>query len=164
MHVQAGAADNVRGMSTTVRQIRLAEFWSAPNIDALLDEYARESAIEGLPHPAPHRELYAVLEERGALHMLAVYQDDLLVGFLVLLVSLNPHYGQVLAVTESFFVASTYRKAGGGLQLLAMAEALAKEHGAIGMFVSAPLDSRLAKVMPGVGYRETTRAFFRGFA
>ena len=150
--------------SVAIHPAKVAEVFAAPNIDELLAEYARESSIAGLPSAVPNRDLYARLEATGFMQVIGAFDGELLVGFLVLVVTTNPHYSQVLAVTESYFVAAKYRKGGAGLQLLAVAENLAKQNGAVGMFVSAPVESRLAKVMPGVGYRETTRAFFRGFA
>lgn len=150
--------------SVTIRPATVAEVFAAPNVDELLAEYASESSIAGLPSAVPNRDLYAGLEATGFMQVIGAFDGDLLVGFLVLVVTINPHYSQVLAVTESYFVTAKYRKAGAGLQLLALAEAIAKQKGAVGMLVSAPVESRLARVMPGVGYRETTRAFFRGFA
>lgn len=150
--------------TVTIRPATVAEVFAAPNVDELLAEYARESSVAGLPSAVPNRDLYAGLEATGFMHVIGAFDGELLAGFLVLVVTINPHYSQILAVSESYFVASEYRKSGAGLQLLAVAENLAKQKGAVGMFVSAPVESRLARVMPGVGYRETTRAFFRGFA
>lgn len=148
----------------TIRPCTVAEVFAAPNIDELLAEYASESSIAGLPSAVPNRDLYAGLEATGFMQVIGAFEGERLVGFLVLVVTVNPHYSQILAVTESYFVAAEHRKTGAGLQLLAVAENLAKQKGALGMFVSAPVQSRLARVMPGIGYRETTRAFFRGFA
>ena len=147
-----------------IRTISFADIWAASNIDALLAEYAEESSLSGLPTPVPLRDLYELLEQSGSCVLLGAYKGDELVGFLAMVVSMNPHYSQVLAVTESYFVASEHRKTGAGLRLLTAAESLAKAKGAIGILVSAPVQSRLAQVMPGVGYRETTRAFFRSLA
>lgn len=147
-----------------IRPITPSEFWSAPNAEALLAEYASESSIAGMPPPAPSREIYERLEATGLLHVLGAFQGEVLVGFLVMMVATNPHYGVPLAVTESFFVGSAHRKGGAGLKLLHEAEGIAKSAGAHGILVSAPTASRLADVLPGVGYMETNRAFFRGFA
>lgn len=147
-----------------IRPITSSEFWSAPNIDDMLAEYASESSIAGLPAPAPSREIYERLEATGLMHVLGAFKDDVLVGFLAMMATTNPHYGVPLAVTESFFVGSVYRKGGAGLKLLHEAEQIAKAAGAQGLLVSAPTASRLADVLPGVGYAETNRVFFRGFA
>jgi hypothetical protein len=49
--------------------------------------------------------------------------------------------------------------------LMRHAEGLAKDQGAVAMFVSAPVGSKLAEVMSRhKPYRETTRAFMRALA
>lgn len=148
-------------MPIEIRRITVAEFFAAPNCDELLAEYAAESATEGLPHPLPHRDLYDAMERSGMFHLIGAYRDDELIGFLVLLISVNPHYSVVIGVTESYFVASTQRKSGAGLALLHEAEIVARGCGAVGCLVSAPSNGRLADVLPRIGYRETNRVFFR---
>jgi GNAT superfamily N-acetyltransferase len=145
-----------------VRPCTVAEFFSAPSASALMGEYGCEASIHGMPEPIAHRPSYEAMESAGALDVLVATVDGDLVGFLVLLTVLNPHYSQVLSVTESYFVASDHRKSGAGLELLRAAEDLARSKGSVAMLVSAPIGGRLADVMPHVGYRETNRVFFRG--
>jgi GNAT superfamily N-acetyltransferase len=145
-----------------VRPCTVAEFFSAPNIDALLDEYAQESCIDGLPGHNPVQDTYRLLQDAGALKLICAYMADELVGFIFVLTSVNPHYAVNLSAIESYFVASTHRSSGAGLRLLREAEKLAAEQGAAAILVSAPTGGRLAEVMPRVGYRETNRIFFRG--
>jgi GNAT superfamily N-acetyltransferase len=144
-----------------IRPITTAEIFDAAH---LIAEYAVESSIDGMPAPAPNREIYTTLESAGVLHARGAFLAEALVGFILLVVTTNPHYGVPLAVTESYFVASEYRKTGAGLALLHAAEGLAKELGAVGILVSAPSNGRLADVLPRTGYAETNRVFFRRLA
>ncbi len=147
---------------TTIRQISVDDFFAHHDAPALLAEYAAESAIDGLPTPTPDQAKYQLIERTGALHVLAAFQGDTLLGFLALLVSFNPHYSTQLAVVESFFVGSAYRRTGAGLKLLKKAENVASMEHADGLLISAPVNGRLAAVMDGHGsYRETNRVFFR---
>lgn len=132
-----------------------------PDLRALLAEYAAESAIEGLPCPAAKFETYRELEERGLLQVLSAKDDGRLIGFLTLLAPVLPHYGITVAVTESFFVAGARRGTGAGLKLLRAAEELARHAGSPGLLVSAPFEGDLFKVLPRVGYTETSRVFFK---
>jgi GNAT superfamily N-acetyltransferase len=147
-----------------VRPCTVAEFFSAPTAEALLGEYARECSIDGLPAPQPSQPLYERIEATGAMDLLGAFVSGELVGFLVLLTTVNPHYSQKLSTTESYFVAADHRHTGAGLRLLHEAERLAQSKGSLAMLVSSPSDGRLASVMPRVGYRETNRVFFRGLA
>ena len=70
----------------------------------------------------------------------------------------------MVATTESFFVDPDKRQSGAGIKLLRIAEAVAKDLGAVGLLVSAPFGGKLADVMEKVGYTETNRVFFRGLA
>ena len=145
----------------SVKTFPIAEFEAAPNLAELLAEYAQESALDELGAENPQFDMYRQMEAAGCLRMLAAFDDETLVGFLVLLVSVVPHFGKVIASTESFFVAQAARKSGAGLKLLHEAEQVARDAGAVGFFVSAPTASRLAQVLPGIGFRETNRVFFR---
>ena len=146
-----------------IRRISIDDLRTAPGIDALLRDYAAESSIDGLPVPKAEWLTYARMEHHGALHVIGAYLDGQLVGFCNVLVSLSPHYSVLIAVTESLFVGAAHRSTGAGLALLREAEAIAKEQGAAGMLVSAPLGGTLAAVLEvKKSYRETNRVFFRG--
>jgi len=148
--------------SLDIRQITIDDLRFAPGVDALLREYAQECGIAGLPKPKAEWLTYARLEYHGALHVVGAYLDGSLVGFCHVLVSLNPHYSALLAVTESLFVAAAHRGTGAGLALLREAGSIARQRGAVGLLVSAPVGGRLAQILPRCGYRETSRVFFRG--
>lgn len=142
----------------------VAEIETSPTFADLLAEYAAESAIKGMPEPAAKLETYRQLEAAGALHVLAAWHDDALIGFLTILSAPLPHYGRSVAVSESFFVAKAHRPTGAGLRLLRAAEDKAREMGSPGLLVSAPYEGDLFKVLPRAGYSETSRVFFKEVA
>jgi GNAT superfamily N-acetyltransferase len=148
-----------------VQECTALAFGAYPQVGALVAEYAAESSIDGLPTPKPHEPSYLRLERAGIMHVLIALVDGAVVGFLVLLVNMNPHYGEKLAVIESFFVGKAHRKSGAGGRLLRRAEEIGRERGAIGLLLSAPVNSVLARIMEqGKRYRETNRVFFRSLA
>lgn len=151
-------------MTAAIRRCTVAELEQAPNIGALLAEYGAESSIAELGPSTAQFDAYRNLEAAGAAHPFGAFQGDDLVGILILLVAVLPHYGARVASTESFFVTRRARKSGAGLRLLHAAEHRAHELGASGIFVSAPVESTLERVLPVVGYRETNRVFFRELA
>lgn len=150
-------------MSTVIESILIDELWDKPEFEGLITEYAHESSIEGLPPPEAKYETYQALESAGVLQTFAAYECGELVGFLSLLMPIMPHYSQLVATTESYFVAHHARKSGAGLKLLRTAETFCRDHGAKGLLVSAPSHGRLAEVLPRVGYEESNRVFFRSF-
>lgn len=145
-----------------VRQCRFEEVAASPRFADLCAEYSAESGMAGLPTPAPHADTYRLLEQSGKMKIIAAFEGCELVGFLVLLVYLNPHYSALLGVVESFFVAKAYRGSGAGMKLLRQAEATTTAAGAAGPLVSAPVGSLLAAVLDASkSYRETNRVFLR---
>lgn len=136
-----------------------------PRFPALRREYADECAIAGLPDPEEKREMYQAMESTGAVQAFGAFVDGDLAGFVVVLAPLLPHYGRVIAVTESLFVASAHRKSGAGLRLLRRAEQHARDIGSPGLLVSAPIGEqsggRLATLLPRIGYSETNRVFLK---
>lgn len=135
-----------------IKPLTISEFFADPATPGLLAEYAAECRLEGLPEPEPHQAIYLALERAGAVALFGAYgshkgAENGLVGFVVVLVSMNPHYSQVLGAVESFFVAAEHRPSGAGLKLLERAEREAKYRGAIALLVSAPFGSKLAHVL-----------------
>ena len=146
----------------TVTRATLAEIEASPDLAALLEEYAAESANDEIGPACPQIDTYRAMEAAGLFHAFAARCDGRLIGFMFLLVPVLPHFGRKVGVSESYFVAAEYRKTGAGLRLLHAAEEAAREAGAVGVLVSAPTGGILERVMPGVGYRETNRVFFKG--
>jgi GNAT superfamily N-acetyltransferase len=144
----------------TVSPLTPAEFWAQPDAEALIDEYADECAFAGLPRPNPDLALYERLYASGVMYALGAFDAGEIVGFAVVLVHPNPHYGVPLACVESLFVSKGRRKGGAGLRLLAAVESVAADAGAAGLLLSAPLGSAASKVMAS-RYRETNRVYFR---
>lgn len=139
----------------------VAEIEAAPNWLALADEYAAEAQVEGMPPPNARWETYRMLEGAGILKVYAANVGDVLAGFISVLASNLPQYGETMAVSESFFVAKKYRRTGAGLRLLAAAEQCARDVGAPGILVSAPCHGALFVVLPRKGYVEYGRIFFK---
>ena len=152
--------------TVTVRRISVAEAFANPAFPALCREYAGESAIAGLPDPQEKLSAYQALEACGsdAFCAYGAFLDEALIGFLALLTPVLPHYGVTIAVAESLFVGSAYRKTGAGMLLIRQAEKRAEEVGSPGMLFSAPSGGRLSAILPHIGYRETNRVYLKRFA
>ena len=148
-----------------VARATLAEIEASPEIAALLAEYAAESANNDIGPVSPQLATYRAMEASGLFHAFAARRGARLIGFLFLLVPTLPHFGKVVGVTESYFVAAAHRKSGAGTLLRQEAERLAASLGAVGLMFSAPTDSKLAGVLEAhKAYRETSRVFFRRLA
>lgn len=137
-------------------------FFAHRDAPALLAGYAEESALDGLPTPKPHEATYFRRESAGVQHVLGAFLGAALIGFLVLVIDMNGHYSEKLAVVESVFVAKEHRKTGAFDKLLAAAEERAGKVGAAGLFLTAAIAARLEKVMDHKpDYRESHRVFFK---
>ncbi|MFU2088160.1 GNAT family N-acetyltransferase [Bordetella bronchiseptica] len=146
-----------------VRRVAFAELADAPTFASLCAEYAQESANADLAGRAPDHHAYAGMEAAGVAHFLGVFRGEELVGFACLLVTPVPHFkGRLIGTTESIFVAAAHRPGGAGMALLRATEALARDLGATGLYVSGPAEGRLVQLLPAAGYRETNRTFYRG--
>lgn len=137
------------------------ELLAAPNWWALLEEYAAECGNTGIGKPAMQVDTYRALEASGVMRIVAAYHDAELVGFMFFLLSVLPHYGKLVAVSESFFVASTHRESGAGLALLKAAEEAGLEAGAVGLLVCAPAGSRLDRLLAAKRYEHTNAVYFK---
>lgn len=146
-----------------IKKRTVSDLEAEHNFVELVEAYARESAIEGLPSPKGKLALYKSLEAGGSIFIAAAYFDKLLIGFIAVLAPENLHYGVRLAVAESFFVMDNQRKTGAGIKLRQAAEEYAASAGSPGLFISAPVGSVLAYILPHVGYAHTNEVFFKLF-
>jgi GNAT superfamily N-acetyltransferase len=151
--------------TVAVRHISVAEIFVSPGFSWLCQEYAAEAAVVGLPDPHEKLAAYQALEASGSdvFSLYGAFLGDALIGFVALLTPVLPHYGTAIAVAESLFVGSAYRKTGAGLLLIRQAERRAKELHSPGLLFSAPSNGRLSVLLPRIGYRETNRVYLKGF-
>ena len=134
---------------------------AAPNWSALLDAYAAECGNTGIGTPEMQVNTYRALEASGALKIAAAYHDGELAGFLFYLLAVLPHYGRLVAVSESYFVDPARRDTGAGLALLRAAEAGATDAGAVGLLMSAPAGGRLDRMLAASRYEHTNAVWFK---
>lgn len=132
-----------------------------PQSGELLREYAEESAIAELKPYNPNDDIYRGMERMGLVHCIGAFKGEVMIGFLIFIVSVIPHFSRKSATAESYFVTAGERKTGAGIRLLRAAEKMARELGAECFMLSAPIGSRLERVLHGTKYRPTNVAFFR---
>ena len=137
------------------------ELIAAPNWWALFDEYAAECGNGGIGKPDMQVDTYRALEASGLLKIAAAHHEGGLIGFAVYLLSILPHYGKRVAITESIFVSPAHRNTGAGLALLKAVEAAALEGGAVGLLVSAPVGGSLDRLLAAKRYEHTNAVWFK---
>jgi GNAT superfamily N-acetyltransferase len=128
-------------------EIRPANFAEILAEKAMLAEYAAECSTEELGEINPQPDIYRELERLGMVQMFAAVRDGKMIGFVSILVTILPHYGQKTATIESLFVASAERKSGIGSIIMETAERFARESGCKAIFFSAPTDGALDRLM-----------------
>lgn len=147
-----------------IRRCTIAELASAPNLAECLAEYARESGLPEIGPASAQVETYFQLESAGVLHPIGAFDGDRLLGMVLQIITVLPHYGVPVVTAESFFVPRAERKQGIGLRLLAGAEALGRELRARAQLLSAPVGGALAQVLPRRGYRQSNAIFVKALA
>jgi len=153
--------------SCRVEKCRAAELFDDVESAVLMAEYAEESAIALLGKLSPSREWYEQLEYSGYAQCFAVRDGSVLVGFACLLHAVVPHYGLNYANTESIFVRRSARSDGAGTDLMHALEEYAQDVlGCKGLFYSAPVGSRMARMLglKGQRYTRTSEVFCRVLA
>ncbi len=152
-------------MSILIKKCTVEEIENTPNFFSLVDEYADEVKVAGAPSISIKKELYRTLERAGVFQFFGAYINDSLVGFITVLCTVLPHYGVIMAVSESFFVAKQHRRTGAGTKLRYAAENHARDVGAPCILISAPTGGVLEKALSCLHeYKETNRVFFRSLA
>ena len=137
------------------------ELEAHPDFPRLVEEYAAESAVDGMPVPQVDAVEYRAREATGAQATFLAFYGEQLIGFLIAFTQKLRHYGVQALVVDAFFVTPDLRSTGAGLRLLRAAEKLADAAHCCGTIAIAPLEGSLVEVLPRVGYAETNRVFFK---
>lgn len=151
-----------RIMNVVLRKTRAEEILNS-KYAGLIEEYAKESSVKGMPSIFPQLSMYRQLEQNGTFYCIGAYLEDTLIGFVSILTTIVPHYGARVSTIESIFVGKKYRKTGAGTLLRLAAERYAKSQGSLGVLTCAPLHSKYSKLLPKSGYAHTNEVFFKSF-
>jgi hypothetical protein len=126
----------------------------------LIREYAAECAISAIGTPDPQPEIYEQMENCGLMRCYGVYRDALLIGFATVLVSVLPHYGLKVGISESLFVAASERKGLASGKLFKAVEAYAGASGCVAILYSAPAGGAFEAFLGGRREYEKTNSVF----
>lgn len=144
----------------TVRRVTPDEVASSPEFGRLVSAYWDECANRSIGPAIPDVDQYRKLASVGALRCSALFDDDRMVGVVAVLTVSYPHFSKVCASVESIFLDPDCRHSGGGSMLLLAAREMAKEAGAVGLYISAPVGSRLERIARAKRWRNTNSVFF----
>lgn len=125
----------------------------------LLAEYAEECSSPELGEISPQPELYEALEKSGGFQAFGCFEGDTLIGFACVLVYVLPHYGKLIATTESIFIAQKYRN---GIQwddLKNVIQSYAHARGCNAFLYSAPVGSRFDRLLSHSFARHTNNTY-----
>jgi len=135
----------VNDVLNVVVKCTAAEIFDHPDGPGLIAEYAEECGNALVGTPAPQRDRYENLEACGMGQCFAAIKGGKdLVGFAFVLVTVVPHYDVKLAAVESVFVT---KAAHCGAVLMTKLNDYAASMGCATIFYTAPVGSRLAKLL-----------------
>lgn len=118
--------------------------------------------VEGSP-ARPHELRYKAMEQHGHLHCLAAWDGSELVGYSVVILSVDLHRDdRTVAEGNAFFVRPDRRSAGVGMKLMRETIALAKAHGAVCLRQHSMPNARMARMLLGMGFNEHHVVYERG--
>ena len=94
------------------------------SIEALMYEHFDEvSSPEMREKLCPDWEKYIVLQQLGKLIAFGAFQEEVLVGYVALLLSESLHYkGTVVAISDTIFLTKEFRNSSAGIRLMKEAE------------------------------------------
>jgi GNAT superfamily N-acetyltransferase len=127
-----------------IKRISCEDIFYASNSAELLDAYSKDCVM---PDYNPQRQMYATLENSGALHCFGAYSDGILVGFVSVITGVMPHNGKRMATIESLFALPSHRKLGTGDALMSAVEKFASEEKYVVLLYTARVGSPLEVVL-----------------
>lgn len=127
-----------------IRPVSYAEILDAPNSTELLQAYAKDCVV---PDYNPQRQIYAALENSGALYCFGAYVRRTLIGFVSVVIGVMPHNGKRTATIESLFVLPSHRATGAANELMTTVERVSAVTGCVALVYTARAGSSLEVVL-----------------
>lgn len=106
------------------------------------------------------RQVYKQTYKEADISFILATDDNNPVGFSIIEYSMQTHLNFKTANINSLFISKDYRKLGNGKQLLNKTFEVAKQHGAKGFYLIAPVGSRLESVFNRL-FVKTDSLFFK---
>ena len=139
------------------------EVFEYKDINVLLDNYADKGKSSLISAAArPDIQTYMQLEEMGLLYVYVAKKNDDIVGLIVTIDNVMPHYTEICTTVESLYVEPEYRKHGTAKRLVEYAEEEAKVRDSIVMFMSLPHGDMLNKVAKSFGFEASNTVYTKG--
>jgi GNAT superfamily N-acetyltransferase len=126
-------------------------------IDACLERHWHEIALDHVAVPLAKDEAgYQTLADAGALHIVTVRQDGILVGYIAGIVKAHLHYVTTLhAFTDVFWLRPDLRKGGIGIKLFREYERTLIRRGVIKVFIASKVHLDMSKIFERLGWTRT---------
>lgn len=142
-----------------IRQVPASVIFDSPSFLKSSIDYATESGNPCFGEANPQIDKYLVLEDMDRMKASAAFEDDVIVGFVAVIVSPHLHYGTEIATIDTLWLDQSHRKGSAGLRLIREAQRLAKEEfGVDNLLCSAPAGSRLSTLLAKIA-RKTDECF-----
>lgn len=143
-----------------IREVSYSDIFDDPAFAKAAEDYIRESGNPFIGSvPNPNRNAYEALEDSGVWRCRAAYEGNLLVGFVAVWSMEHFHYGVRVASIETLWLSQEHRKGPAGLRLIREAKQIAYDMGAVALYASAPVGSRLASLLDRIATK-TDEVFF----
>lgn len=140
--------------STVTIELVPAQFIMERGGDLFKEHYQEVALNKSVMHLNPDWDAYRNLEQAGKLFCVAAFLGEELIGYSVNFLGPHLHYSDMCyAQNDLLFVAEEHRKTRVGLDLIRHTEGLAKVKGAKMMLWHAKEETKLAAIMPRLGYR-----------
>ena len=142
-----------------LKAISFSDLFDHPLFADLCIEYAKESGNADLGLALPSTDLYRALEASGRCFCIGAFEGCVMVGFAVLMLNDHPHYSKTVGICDAIFVKREHRQGPAGLKLIRKVQEVAKEKGVLGVYYTAPANSRLSKLFARL-FKETDRTYW----
>ena len=107
----------------------VSDIFNADNSEELFKEYVKESKSELMPDTLPDRAIYDELESMGLLHCITIRDNNVLIGFVVGIITPNFHHNTKSMTIESIFVQNKHRGYNTAKNAIEKLEEIAKTNG-----------------------------------
>jgi GNAT superfamily N-acetyltransferase len=125
-------------------------------IEPLLESHWREIALDNAVIKLdPDWLEYARLDSLGQLHLLAVRNDDVLVGYYIGIVKPHLHYkSNLMAFNDVMYIKPEYRQGMVGVRIFKEIERTLKERGVEKMYTNTKAHHDFGVILDRLGYRK----------
>lgn len=142
-----------------VKKVSLHQILEATNSNELFENYFKAGSEGLLPNQNVCKEVFYSMDKAGLIDCFGVFNNSILVGFIIASTTVMPHYSLLGTTVISIYIEKEFRRFGTAKELIKCVELEAIKRKSSAVIVSTPASSKFGLFTSKLGYKKVNEIY-----